>query len=162
MANPTNPTPVQVPIDKPGLAPSVIPGITPPSNPPAPVAAMPPAQVADKPVASPPRDRVVALPQLPQLTQSPVTAPPITNKTDLTPVPPAVTTPAIANPTKNPDTPEWQQRSIELLSTAKAKIRAFTNTIPAKSQRFGKNVSIWASYAKGYATEQIQSWRDRH
>jgi hypothetical protein len=76
---------------------------------------------------------------------------------------PANSQPTTATPqSQNPESPEWQQRSIELLSTAKAKIRAFTNTIPAKSQRFGKNVSIWASYAKDYATEQIQSWRDRH
>jgi hypothetical protein len=153
MANPRNSTPVQVPIDKPGLAPSV-------SNPTAPVAAMPPAQVADKLATSSARDRVEPAPA-PTLPPQPQAVPPIA-KIDRTPSLPSMTTPAVPNPPQSPDSPEWQQRASELLSTAKAKIRAFTNTIPAKSQRFGNNVSIWASYAKDYATEQIQSWRDRH
>jgi hypothetical protein len=161
ITKPTNLNPSQL-ADKPKLTPPVMPSMAPPSsNPPKPAALPPQVKAADKLAIAPP-DRVEPSSQLPQSTPSPVTAPPITNKPDLTPAPSAVTTPAIANPTQNPDTPEWQQRSIELLSTAKAKIRAFTNTIPAKSQRFGKNVSIWASYAKDYATEQIQSWRDRH
>jgi hypothetical protein len=153
MANSNSPTPVQVPIDKPGLSPSV-------SNPPAPIVVMPTAQVADKVATSSPRDRIEPAPAT-ILPSQPQTAPPIA-KIDRTPSLPSVTTPAVPNPPQNPESPEWQQRSIELLSTAKAKIRAFTNTIPAKSQRFGKNVSIWASYAKDYAIEQIQSWRDRH
>jgi flagellar biosynthesis regulator FlaF len=82
---------------------------------------------------------------------------------------PSVTTPTAPNPqpnlppqVQNPAERTWQQRSIELLNAAKAKIRTFTNTIPAKSQRFGKNVQIWAGYAKDYATEKIQAWREQH
>jgi hypothetical protein len=154
--NPPDPAPVQVTIGKPELSPSVAPSITPPITAPAPVTTMPPPEkVADQQATSSP-DRVEPFSQ-PQMT-----APPLP-KTDRTSSLPSVTTPASPTPQiQNPDTPTWQQRSIELLNTAKAKIRAFTNTIPAKSQRFGKNVQIWASYAKDYATEKIQVWREQH
>ncbi len=162
--NPPDPAPVQVTIGKPELSPSVAPSITPPSNPPAPVATMPPPRkVADKQATPSPRDRVEPF-------SEPLTTAPPLPKTDRTSSLPSVTTPAVPVPQpteptpqlQNPDTPTWQQRSIELLNTAKAKIRAFTNTIPAKSQRFAKNVSIWASYARDYATERIQAWRQQH
>ncbi|WP_310483663.1 hypothetical protein [Chamaesiphon sp. VAR_48_metabat_403] len=51
----------------------------------------------------------------------------------------------------------WQARTIELFDVAKAKIRAFTNTIPAKAQRFGRNVQIWSAQAM----ELIERLRDR-
>jgi hypothetical protein len=162
--NPPDPAPVQVTIGQPELAPSVAPSITPPSNPPAPVTTMPPpGKVADKQATSSPRDRVEPF-------SEPLTTAPPLPKTDRTSSLPSVTTPAVPVPQpteptpqiQNPDTLTWQQRSIELLNTAKAKIRAFTNTIPAKSQRFAKNVSIWASYAQDYATERIQAWRQQH
>jgi hypothetical protein len=160
IAIPTNPNPAQI-ADKPGLTPPVMPSIAPPSsNPPAPIATLPPqVKAADKLATSSPPDRVV--PPSPQLPQLPMKTPPIA-KIDRTPSLPSVTTPAVPNPPQSPESPEWQQRSIELLNTAKAKIRAFTNTIPAKSQRFGKNVQIWASYAKDYATAKIQAWREQH
>ncbi len=168
MTNPRNSTPVQVQIDKPGLDPSVAPSISLPSNPPAPVAAMPLAQVADKLATSSPRDRVEPAP-VPTLPPQPqMAAPPIASIERNPSLPSA--DPGTANPqptaatpqSQNPESPEWQQRSSKLLSTAKAKIRAFTNTIPAKSQRFGNNVRIWANYAKDYATAKIQAWREQH
>jgi hypothetical protein len=153
MANSTNPTPVQVPIDKPGLSPPIAPSIKPPSNPSAPIVVIPPDRVEPAPTPT--------LPPQPEMTAPPIAK--IDRNPALPSADPANPQPATATPqSQNPESPEWQQRSIELLSTAKAKIRAFTNTIPAKSQRFGRNVQIWASYAKDYATEQIQSWRDRH
>ncbi|WP_309734348.1 hypothetical protein [Chamaesiphon sp. OTE_75_metabat_556] len=168
MTNPRNSTPVQVQIDKPGLAPSVAPSISLPSNPPAPVAAMPLAQVADKLATSSPRDRVEPAP-VPTLPPQPQMAAPPTASIERNPSLPSAD-PGTANPqptaatpqSQNPESPEWQQRSSKLLSTAKAKIRAFTNTIPAKSQRFGNNVRIWANYAKDYATTKIQAWREQH
>jgi len=44
-------------------------------------------------------------------------------------------------------TETWQTKTIELVNLAKSKIRAFTNTIPAKSQRFAHNIQIWAAQA---------------
>jgi hypothetical protein len=158
IATPTNPNSAQI-ANKPALTPPVMPSMAPPSsNPPAPIAAMPPqVKVVDKLATSPP-DRVA--PPSPQLPQLPIKTPPIA-KIDRTSLP-LVTTPAVPNPPQSPESSEWQQKSIELLNTAKAKIRAFTNTIPAKSQRFGNNVRIWASYAKDYATAKIQAWREQH
>jgi hypothetical protein len=151
--NSPNSDPVKVPIDKPELSPSVAPLVTPPTNPPAP-------QVADKP-ATTPGDRVE--PSQPQITA------PSLPKPDRTASLPPVKTPAAPKPqtsspsqVQNPAESTWQQQSIELFDAAKVQIRAFTNTIPAKSQRFAKNVRIWASYARDYATERIQAWREQH
>jgi hypothetical protein len=76
----------------------------------------------------------------------------------ITPIEPAA---PIENKIENKDEKTWQTRSIELLNIARAKIRVFTNTIPAKAQRFGSNVRVWAGYAKDYATDRIQEWRNR-
>ncbi len=51
----------------------------------------------------------------------------------------------------------WQARTIEIFDVTKAKIRAFTNTIPAKAERFGRNVQIWSAKAM----ELIDRLRDR-
>ncbi len=37
----------------------------------------------------------------------------------------------------------WQKQAIELFDVVRVKIRAFTNTIPAKAQRFGQNMRAW-------------------
>ena len=52
----------------------------------------------------------------------------------------------------------WQIQANELRKAAGVKIRAFTNTIPSKAQRFGHNVQIWV----GNAINQIQAWRAAH
>ena len=52
----------------------------------------------------------------------------------------------------------WQTQANDLRKAAGVKIRAFTNTIPAKAQRFGHNVQIWVSNA----INQIQAWRAAH
>jgi hypothetical protein len=52
----------------------------------------------------------------------------------------------------------WQTQANDLRKAAGVKIRAFTNTIPAKAQRFGHNVQIWV----GNAINQIQAWRAAH
>ncbi len=51
-----------------------------------------------------------------------------------------------------------QTQFIDLAQIAGVKIRAFTNTIPSKAQRFGHNVQILA----GKAINQIQAWRAAH
>jgi hypothetical protein len=52
----------------------------------------------------------------------------------------------------------WQIQADNLRKAAGVKIRAFTNTIPARAQRFGHNVQIWG----GNAINQIQAWRAAH
>jgi hypothetical protein len=52
----------------------------------------------------------------------------------------------------------WQIQADNLRKAAGVKIRAFTNTIPSKAQRFGHNVQIWV----GNAINQIQAWRAAH
>jgi hypothetical protein len=51
-----------------------------------------------------------------------------------------------------------QTQALDLAHIAGVKIRAFTNTIPSKAQRFGHNVQILA----GKAINQIQAWRAAH
>lgn len=65
-------------------------------------------------------------------------------------------TPAINPQIQAPGQTAWQQKAIELVKFAGVKIRAFTNTIPAKAQRFGQNVQIWA----GRAIDTIRSWQN--
>ncbi len=84
--------------------------------------------------------------------------------TDLVPqLTPAPSPSQISSPTpasnpqlETPAQPAWQQKAIELIKFAGVKTREFTNTIPAKAQRFGQNVQIWA----GKAMETIESWRN--
>jgi hypothetical protein len=63
--------------------------------------------------------------------------------------------PSSAAPTP---TNTWQTQANDLRKAAGVKIRAFTNTIPSKAQRFGHNVQIWV----GNAINQIQAWRAAH
>ncbi|WP_373542994.1 hypothetical protein [Chamaesiphon sp.] len=48
-----------------------------------------------------------------------------------------------APPLANKPTKTWQTQTIELFDLARAKIRTFTNTIPAKAQKFGQNMRAW-------------------
>jgi hypothetical protein len=66
--------------------------------------------------------------------------------------PPSSTPPITATSEKT-----WQAKTIELFDITKAKIRTFTNTIPAKAQRFGRNLQIWSAKAM----ELIEQLRDR-
>jgi hypothetical protein len=52
----------------------------------------------------------------------------------------------------------WQTQANNLRKAASVKIRAFTNTIPSKAQRFGHNLQIWV----GNAIDRIQAWRAAH
>jgi hypothetical protein len=65
-------------------------------------------------------------------------------------------TPASNPQLEAPSQQAWQQKAIELVKFAGVKIREFTNTIPAKAQRFGQNIQIWA----GRAIDTIRSWQN--
>jgi hypothetical protein len=88
--------------------------------------------------------------------QSPATAPlpQLTPAPNLSPI--SSPTPADNPQIEAPSQPNWQQKAIELVKFAGVKIRAFTNTIPAKAQRFGQNIQIWA----GRAIDTIRAWQN--
>ena len=70
--------------------------------------------------------------------------------------PPQISSPdSLVAPTS---TNTWQTQANNFRKVAGVKIRAFTNTIPSKAQRFGHNVQIWV----GNAINQIQAWRAAH
>jgi hypothetical protein len=109
---------------------------------PRPTAGSQPSQVPFEPATSI-RQSPAASP-IPQLTPVPSQSP--------IPNPPPAITPQLDAPAQ----PAWQQKAIELIKFAGVKTREFTNTIPAKAQRFGQNVQIWG----GRAMETIRSWRN--
>jgi hypothetical protein len=88
--------------------------------------------------------------------QSPAAAlvPPLTPVPSQSPISSPI--PASNPQIEAPAQPDWQQKAIELVKFAGVKIRAFTNTIPAKAQSFGQNVQIWA----GRGIDTIRSWRN--
>jgi hypothetical protein len=55
----------------------------------------------------------------------------------------------------------WQTQISELFNTTKTKIRTFTNTIPAKAQRFGHNLQIWSAKAMELIEQLRDSPKDR-
>ena len=111
------PAPTQVLIPAPSALPK-------PTRAPAAIAIVPPQILVPTPK--------LTAPQLGTQPQPPGLANPPTD-----PIPTVVVTPAAT----------WQTKTIELVNLAKTKIRAFTNTIPAKSQRFAHNLQIWAAQA---------------
>jgi hypothetical protein len=88
----------------------------------------------------------------PQQNEKRVEPTPIEN-IDPRPIYNPVVTSAAPNPEKT-----LQTQALDLAHIAGVKIRAFTNTIPSKAQRFGHNVQILA----GKAINQIQVWRAAH
>lgn len=159
------PTPLES--GQPQIAPS--PSIVPVIIMPHPIAAAQPTPVAT-PAPTAPTDPGYAPPQ-PILMPSPVvspqpstpTAPSIpqaarADKAEPPPVTPSPITPTANQPlVAEPTQKTWQAQAIELIKFAGVKIRAFTNTIPGKAQRFGHNVQIWS----GKAIEIVRSWRNR-
>jgi hypothetical protein len=130
-----NPAPAPIVIPVPTLQP------TPPNRPKA-IAIVPPQiPVQSAPVPTP-------IPVAPP-------APPVESQQQpLAPIaPPTAPTPTIVAISGEKT---WQTQTIELIDAAKVKIRAFTNTIPAKAQRFARNLQIWT----GKAIEFIDSLRD--
>jgi hypothetical protein len=109
---------------------------------PSPTADSQPNQVPFEPATSIRQSPAAApVPQLPPLSsQNPISSPTMASNPQL----------------EAPAQPAWQQKAIELIQFAGVKIRAFTNTIPAKAQRFGQNVQIWA----GRAIDTMRSWQN--
>jgi hypothetical protein len=146
------PSPPAIAIDRPqiALAPATIPIIINP-NPvatPAPIAPKPPADIPPQPILVPipvvmPQPTAATTPPTPQVSQTERAEP---------------SSPTIDRPQQVESEPnKWQTKSIELIKFLGVKIRAFTNTIPAKAQRFGHNVQIWTSQA----IELVRSWRNK-
>jgi hypothetical protein len=146
------PSPPAIPIDRPqiALAPAAIPIIINP-NPiatPAPITSKPPADMPPQPILVPipvfiPQPTAAITPHSPQVSQAERAKP---------------SSPKISQPQQVESEPnKWQTRPLELIKFLGVKIRAFTNTIPAKAQRFGHNVQIWTSQA----IELVRSWRNK-
>ncbi|WP_295618791.1 hypothetical protein [Chamaesiphon sp. GL140_3_metabinner_50] len=129
---PANPEPIEIVIPNPILSPTV-------NREPSKVEIVPPqVKLADKPTA----------PSLPVKSPqpNPTPAPPV-----IPAAPTATTAPATVTSEKT-----WQTQTSELFNITKAKIRTFTNKIPAKAQRFGRNLQIWSAKAM----ELIEQLRD--
>ncbi len=136
---PIIPTPQPTPVATPKPAPIVVPTPT----------VVPRAIVKKDPSIDPPKFTSPVQPQPPQNSG----AYPTENQIES----PQISSPeaALVDPTP---TNTWQTQANELRKAAGIKIRAFTNTIPAKAQRFGHNLQIWI----GNAINQIQAWRAAH
>jgi hypothetical protein len=150
-----------VPTPQPSFVPTPAPAQTIAPVPPAiPSVAKPQDIVVKQPVAVPPITPPAAQP--PQLIQPIQAAAPIPSGAAPQPTPapsPVPVTTSVAPPNITTTSEKtWQMYADEFRQAAGVKIRAFTNTIPAKSQRFGHNVQIWA----GQAINQIQAWRAAH
>jgi hypothetical protein len=154
---PTVPRPAAVPTNQPS------PAIPTPIITPTPIASSPQPQANPIETKVPtPRQHTdsqptpVPLEPATSIRRSPAAAP----VPQLTPIPSqspiSSSTPASNPQIEAPAQPAWQQKAIELVKFAGVKIRAFTNTIPAKAQRFGQNVQVWA----GKAMETVKSWRN--
>jgi hypothetical protein len=173
---PITPQIIQPPISPASTAPSVISKPVPVIESPVPVAKPSPVEISPPEVVESPilpaRDYTndpsppASTPKpAPSYVPTPIVMPQIT-RVEKAPQPSQVPSPVItpAEPTaqiENKDEKTWQTRSINLLNIARAKIRTFTNTIPAKAQRFGSNVRVWTGYALDYASDRIQEWRNR-
>jgi hypothetical protein len=153
---PNNPVPVAKPNSAQAPAPKVAKTATPdpieiliPVPSPPPTATSPPPAIAIVP--SPQQ----AQPSDPNPATTTVPAPQLAKQPEL----PTLSTPTTAPKLVAVDRgePTWQTQAIELVKLSKVKIRAFTNTIPAKSQRFGHNIQLWV----GKASEFIEQLRDR-
>ena len=106
----------------------------------------PQVKLADKSIAP-------SLPVTPSPQNPTPAAPTQIERQPLESMPPTATTaPATGTIEKT-----WQTQTLELFNVTKAKIRTFSNTIPAKAQRFGHNLQIWSAKAM----ELIEQLRNR-
>jgi hypothetical protein len=160
------PQPKSLPIQTPSPNP-VPPAITTPIAPapaPAPtptpqqIVVVPPAPTIVVPVPATPSQPIATPPQ-----QIPIPTPIVTPQPTVTLPQPSATIdpPESTIPVVEPDRDRWQTKAREVLTFLGVKIRAFTNTIPAKAQRFGHNVQIWTGQAIEWGSEVIRSWRDK-
>jgi hypothetical protein len=161
--SPTSIVIVPVPVPEPKRSrPAVVP--TPLSTPapeiaksspqPEPIKVLIPAPSSPPKPTSAPAEIAIVPPQIPAPT-APQPAPQLGTQQQ---PPRLVNPPTMPTPTVVVTTGEtWQTKTIELVNLAKTKIRAFTNTIPAKSQRFAHNLQIWAAQAIEFIEQLRQS-----
>jgi hypothetical protein len=120
---------------------------------------LPEAIVKNDPVIDPPKSTPLVQPQPPQSEQR---KEPITIVGGASPTEPRINSPQMSPPetplVAPPPTNTWQTQANNLRKAASIKIRAFTNTIPSRAQRFWHNVQIWV----GNAIDRIQAWRAAH
>ncbi|PSB58499.1 hypothetical protein C7B77_04555 [Chamaesiphon polymorphus CCALA 037] len=163
------PSPTVTPSVQPSAPPVLIP--VPVAIAPTPSAATPPPTIVVPPSPAPAIviNRPEPTPQpSPTLKQTPIPNPILTSQPSASPDP----QPTIVAPPSNPPiaaSPQpqsqiepkpaqtWQTQTLELAKAARAKIKKFTNTIPAKAQRFGHNLRTFA----GNVMDWIQELRDR-
>ncbi len=146
---PIVPTPQATPAATPKPAPIVVPMPT----------VVPEAIVENDPAIDPPKSAPLVQPQPPhdEQREEPTAIVGGASPTENQIKSPQTSTPETFLVTPTP-TNTWQIQANELRKAAGVKIRAFTNTIPSKAQRFGHNVQIWV----GNAINQIQAWRAAH
>lgn len=120
------------------------------------------------PSSSSPAAQPSLSPILVPIVPSPITAAPSANLAPTselprpapidTPAPIPVATPPVPIPQSEAKVEKtWQTNAIEIFNSARAKTRAFTNTIPAKAQRFGRNLRLWGDKA----IELVRELQDR-
>jgi hypothetical protein len=115
----------------------------------------PQVKLADKSIA--PSLPVKPSPQNPTPAPAIPTTPTQIDRKPLESIPPTATNPPAVETSEK----TWQTQTIELFNTTKAKIRTFTNTIPAKAQRFGRNLQIWSAKAMELIEQLRDSPKDR-
>ena len=127
-------------------------------------------KVVERPINSSPQKTAEVQPvltpkPLPSIVPTPIVTSPVVAKDDavkpkLAPDLQQPQTPTPATPAPQVDTKEgknWQTQAMELLKVAKTRTKEFTNTIPAKAQRFGHNLQNWANKA----LELVEQLRNR-
>jgi hypothetical protein len=177
---PIEPSPTVIPSVQPSTPPLLIP--IPVAIAPTPSVATPPPTIVVQP--SPAPEIVINLPvpspqplptPIPTPKQTPAPQPVLTSKPSTSPArQPTIVTPQ-SNPIASSPQPQspivvvpasqiepkpeqtWQTQAIELAKVARANIKKFTNTIPAKAQRFCQNLRTFA----GNVMNWIQDLRDR-
>jgi hypothetical protein len=155
---PQQPLPIPLPI-------TIVP--QPRSSPSAPAVPQPiatPIAPAPAPPSTPTPTARIPVPATPsQPTQIPIATPqPVVSPTLRTTQPPVeIDRPDPTTPIVEPKQNHWQAKAMEIMQFLGVKIRAFTNTIPAKAQRFGHNVQIWSGQAIDRVGEWVRSWQER-
>jgi hypothetical protein len=148
---PSQPIAVPSPVLTPDPAPrSAPPAIVPPTN--SADNSLPPPQPIS---AAAPKEQPINLPASQRGIPPRAATPAVESKEPDRPIAPA-TTPNVPTSLEPKDPKTWQTEAIEVSNVIRAKIRAFTNTIPAKAQRFGHNLQTWY----GKASELVRELRN--
>jgi hypothetical protein len=178
---PQQPLPLPIPVmlvqQQPKNSPSTAPVATPspiPVPPPiaTPIVPTPTPTPTPQPLAKPKPSAIVVAPAVPIVVPVPTTPNQPTHTPPQQPTTPQPIAPSpppslqIDRPESAPvvasDRNEWQAKAMEIIQFLGVKIRAFTNTIPGKAQRFSHNVQVWTGQAIEWGSEVIRSWQEQH